>query len=67
MGLADYLVKNHAALARVVFPTAIGFGFIYTVKTGRTPLEDVSAAARGETPESRAASLQFRVSNISPR
>ncbi len=47
MGVADYLVKNHAAIARVVFPTAVGFGFIYTVKTGRNPLEDASAAARG--------------------
>jgi hypothetical protein len=50
MGMADYLVKNHAAIARVVFPVAVGFGFIYTVKMGRTPFEDASSVARGTKP-----------------
>jgi hypothetical protein len=47
MAIAESLVKNHAKIARVLFPTAVGFGFIYTVKVGRSPLNDASAVARG--------------------
>lgn len=50
MGLASFVVRNHGALASFVLPTAVLFGFTYTLKNGQSPFED-AAAHFGEYPD----------------
>lgn len=46
MSISRLLVERHSAIAKVLLPTAVLFGFTYTLRNGATPYEDVKAAAR---------------------
>ena len=48
MGLADLLLRKHTAIAKVLIPTSIAFGFVYTVQHESNPLTDAKNAALGE-------------------
>ncbi|KAL3146824.1 hypothetical protein ABBQ38_014801 [Trebouxia sp. C0009 RCD-2024] len=47
MGLADLLVTKHAAIAKVVIPASMAFGFMYTLQHETNPLTDAKNAALG--------------------
>ena len=38
--LSTFLVQRHWDIFKVVFPSSIGFGFLYTMQYGTSPLTD---------------------------
>lgn len=50
MGLADLLLRKHTAIAKVVIPSGMAFGFFYTLNHGTNALTDAKNAALGEEP-----------------
>ena len=48
MGVGQLIASNHAALARVLFPASIAGGFLYTLKTGTSPIADAKSSVIGE-------------------
>ena len=56
MGLADLLLRKHTAIAKVVIPSSMAFGFFYTLNHGTNALTDAKSAALG-TPRVLAVSL----------
>ena len=48
MGLADLLLRKHTAIAKVVVPSGMAFGFFYTLNHGTNALTDAKNAALGE-------------------
>ena len=50
MGLADLLLRKHTAIAKVVIPSGIAFGFFYTLNHGTNALTDAKNAALGKHP-----------------
>lgn len=47
MGLADLLLRKHTAIAKVVVPSSMAFGFFYTLNHGTNALTDAKSAALG--------------------
>jgi hypothetical protein len=47
MGLADLLLRKHRAIAKVVIPSSMAFGFVYTLNHGTNALTDAKSAALG--------------------
>ena len=43
--IGKYLVDNHWKIAQVVIPSSVLFGFMYTLKYGTNPLNDLSSAS----------------------
>jgi len=56
MGLADLLLRKHTAIAKVVIPSGMAFGFFYTLNHGTNALTDAKSAVLG-TPRVLAVSL----------
>ena len=48
MGLADLLLKKHTAIAKVLVPSSMAFGFAYSWQHGTNPLTDAKSATLGE-------------------
>jgi len=47
MGLADLLLRKHTAIAKVVVPSSMAFGFFYTVNHGTNALSDAKSSLLG--------------------
>ena len=48
MGLADLLLRKHTAIAKVLVPSSVAFGFFYTLNHGTNPLADAKSATLGK-------------------
>ncbi len=48
MGLADLLVRKHTAIAKILVPASMAFGFMYTLQNDTNPLTEAKNAALGE-------------------
>ena len=48
MGLADLLLRKHTAIAKVLIPSSMAFGFVYTLQHQTNPLTDAKNAALGK-------------------
>lgn len=48
MGVADLLLRKHTAIAKVLIPSSMAFGFMYTLHHGTNPLTDAKSAALGK-------------------
>jgi hypothetical protein len=45
--LGDFLVTKHSAIAKVVLPCSVAFGFAYTMNRGTNPLSDLKQSVTG--------------------
>ncbi|GMH45798.1 hypothetical protein BSKO_13761 [Bryopsis sp. KO-2023] len=45
--VANFLVKNHWDIVKVVFPSSMAFGFVYTMAYGTSPLADAKKGVVG--------------------
>ena len=43
--VAKFLVEKHSKIAQVVLGTSMLFGFVYTMKTQRSPFDDLTGNA----------------------
>ncbi|KAL0043575.1 hypothetical protein WJX79_008845 [Trebouxia sp. C0005] len=62
MGLADLLLRKHTAIAKVVVPSSMAFGFFYTLNHGTNALTDAKSAALGTS--SAPVAYSFKRSSI---
>ena len=51
--LSTFLVQRHWDIFKVVFPSSIGFGFLYTMQYGTSPLTDAKNYLSGTDTASR--------------
>ena len=47
MGLAELLLRKHTAIAKVLVPSSMAFGFFYALNYGTDPLTDAKNAVLG--------------------
>lgn len=47
--VSNFLVRRHWDIFKVVFPTSVGFGFLYTFTYGTSPLADAKSYLLGQT------------------
>lgn len=50
MGVAEILLRKHTAIAKVLVPCSVGYGFLYTVQHNSNPLVDAKNSVLGKHP-----------------
>lgn len=51
MGVAEILLRKHTAIAKVLIPCSVGYGFVYTLHHNSNPLTDAKSAVLGMVPD----------------
>eukprot|EP00210_Caulerpa_lentillifera_P006133 g5860.t1 len=57
--VSSLLVKHHWEIFKVVFPTSIGFGFVYTLNYGTSPISDFKNYLLGSSANSDVLTIRF--------
>ena len=50
MGVTEILLRKHTAIAKVLVPCSVGYGFLYTVQNNSNPLVDAKNSVLGKHP-----------------
>ena len=51
MGVAEILLRKHTAIAKVLIPCSVGYGFLYTIQHNSNPLVDAKNSVLGMVAE----------------
>ena len=51
MGVAEILLRKHTAIAKVLVPCSVGYGFMYTIQNNSNPLVDAKNSVLGTLAE----------------
>lgn len=59
--IGRFLVERHWDVVKVVFPSSVLFGFVYTYNYGTSPIQDAKHAVIGPSSSSHADVLSIRL------